>query len=340
MHVLAAPDKFRGSANASDVAEAMAAAARALGHTAEALPLADGGEGTLETLGGATETSIVAGPNGRPCEAPWRLVDGVAVIEMARVSGLALLPTGTNDPMNATTSGTGQLIREAFDRGAHRVVLTLGGSATTDGGVGAVREVSSIPDGAELLVVCDVDTTFRNAAKDFGPQKGASHAQIAVLTERLDAAAANYLGRFGVDVSIVPGAGAAGGLAGGMLALGGTLVRGFDYIADALGLDAALGRADFVLTGEGMMDALSFHGKVVGGLTARARSQNVWLGAVVGDVDPGFSAPIPTHTLVAEVGRDQAFLNTLPAVRQATTHLMLKLESVKDGKLQPWWSAK
>jgi glycerate kinase len=340
MHVLAAPDKFRGSANASDVADAMVAAARALGHTAESLPLADGGEGTLEALGGATETSVVAGPDGRPCRARWRLVDGVAVIEMARVSGLALLPAGTNDPMTATTSGTGQLIREAFDRGAHQVVLTLGGSATTDGGLGAVQEVSSIPAGAELLVVCDVDTAFRDAARDFGPQKGASQVQIAALTERLDAAAANYLDKFGIDVSILPGAGAAGGLAGGMLALGGTLLRGFEYVADALSLDTALDRADFVLTGEGMMDRLSFEGKVIGGVTARARAQNVELGAIVGDVDPGFSAPIPTHTLVAEVGRDQAFLSTLAAVRQATTHLMLDLESVKDGKIEPWWAGR
>lgn len=339
MHVLAAPDKFRGSANASDVAEAMVSAARALGHTAEALPLADGGEGTLEALGGATEASVVAGPNGRPCRAPWRLVDGVAVIEMARVSGLALLPTGTNDPMNATTSGTGQLIREAFDRGAHRVVLTLGGSATTDGGIGAVREVASIPAGAELLVVCDVNTIFRDAAREFGPQKGASQLQIVELTERLDVVAAEYLDQFGIDVSAVQGAGAAGGLAGGMLSLGGTLVRGFDYVADALGLENALERADFVLTGEGLMDRLSFQGKVIGGVTSRARVRNLELGAVVGDIEPGFSAPIPTHTLVAEVGRDQAFLNTLAAVQQATTQLMLKLESVKDGRIQPWWSA-
>lgn len=130
---------------------------------------------------------------------------------------------------------------------------------------GAVQNVSSIPAGAELLVVCDADTAFRDAARDFGPQKGASQVQIAALTERLDAAAAYYLDKFGIDVSILPGAGAAGGLAGGMLALGGTLLRGVDYVADALSLDTALDRADFVLTGEGMMDRLSFEGKVIGG---------------------------------------------------------------------------
>ncbi|NJC21491.1 glycerate kinase [Arthrobacter pigmenti] len=317
MRILAAPDKFRGTATAAEVAEAIAMTARDLGYVAETLPMADGGEGTLEALGGPTETSLVTGPDGQTREVCWRFSEGTAVIEMARASGLALLPEGTNNPMTATSSGTGQLVAEAFGRGARTVVVTLGGSATTDGGLGAIEAIGRVPRDAELLVVCDVETRFTDAARDFGPQKGASPAQVLELTVRLELLAAHYLEKFGVDVADLPGAGAAGGLAGGLVALGGRLVRGFDYVADALELNAAIDRADLVVTGEGLMDAQSFSGKVVGGVAARARIRGVPVAAVVGSIAPGFAAPIPTCSLVEAVGLEVALTDTLAAVRKA-----------------------
>lgn len=319
MRILAAPDKFRGTATAAEVAEAIARAARDLGHEAETLPMADGGEGTLEALGGPTETSVVTGPDGQPREVCWRLSKGTAVIETARASGLALLPDGANDPIAATSSGTGQLIAEAFDRGARTVVVTLGGSATTDGGLGAINAMGTIPKDARLIVVCDVETLFKDAARDFGPQKGASPAQVASLTARLEDLETEYLDRFGVDVGNVVGAGAAGGLAGGLLAAGETLRRGFDFVADELNVDAAIARTDMVVTGEGLIDAQSFKGKVVGGIVERARMRGVPIAAVVGSVTPGFTAPIPTRSLVDTVGLASAMAETLPAVYRAAT---------------------
>lgn len=327
MRILAAPDKFRGTATAAEVADAIALAARDLGHTAETLPMADGGEGTLEVLGGATDVSVVAGPDGQPREVPWRLAAEIAVIEMAHASGLALLPEGTNDPVGATSLGTGQLIAEAFARGARRVVVTLGGSATTDGGLDAVNAITRIPSGARLIVVCDVETKFRDAARDFGLQKGASSDQIVVLTARLDELATLYNKRFGMDVRNVAGTGAAGGLAGGLVALGGTLVKGFDYVADFLELNAAISRADLVITGEGLMDLQSFQGKVVGGVAARAKTLNVRTAALVGNMAPGFISPIPSRTLVGTMGIEAAITDTLPAVRQAATQLLSELLS-------------
>lgn len=325
MRILAAPDKFRGTATAAQVANAIALAARDLGHTAETLPLSDGGEGTLEALGGATEISVVSGPDGNPREVPWRLSEGTAVIEMARASGLALLPDGINDPLTATSAGTGQLISEAFDRGARTVVVTMGGSATTDGGLGALNLMGNIPKGARLIVVCDVETLFKDAARDFGPQKGASPGQVAELSVRLEDLEAEYLDRFGVDIGNMVGAGAAGGLAGGLLAAGGTLHKGFDYVADTLNLDAAIARADMVVTGEGLLDAQSFKGKVVGGVAARARMQGVSMAAVVGSVAPGFNAPIPARSLVDTVGLASAMVETLPAVYRAATLVIADL---------------
>lgn len=328
MRILAAPDKFRGTATAAEVADAMVMAARDLGHDAETLPMADGGEGTLEALGGATEVSTVAGPDGMPREAQWRLSEGTAVIEMARASGLALLPDGANHPLAATSAGTGELIREAFARRARRVIVTVGGSATTDGGLGAINEMGSIPSGAELIVVCDVETRFKDAARDFGPQKGASPDQVAELTERLEDLEAQYLDRFGVNVGDAVGAGAAGGLAGGLLAAGGSLHRGFDYVADMLKLDAAIGRADMVLTGEGLMDSQSFKGKVVGGVAARARKRGVSIAAVVGSIAPGFAAPIPARSLVETVGLTAAMEETFSAVREAASLVITDLTQV------------
>jgi glycerate kinase len=238
-------------------------------------PLADGGEGTLDALlaglGGERRSARVTGPLGEPVVADWGLLpDGTGVIEMAQASGLALAGAA-NDPVEATTRGTGELIALAARAGATRVVVGVGGSATTDGGVGAVDALGwTLP--VPVVVACDVETRFLDAARVYGPQKGATPEQIELLTERLEGLAATYLGRTGVDVRPPARGGAAGGLAGGLAALGAELKPGFDVVAEAVRLHGTLAGANLVLTGEGRFDSTSLAGKVVGGVLAAAPS--------------------------------------------------------------------
>ncbi|MFZ9532736.1 MAG: glycerate kinase, partial [Ilumatobacteraceae bacterium] len=269
MRVLAAVDKFRGTASAHQAAKAIADACWTTGHDCIELPMADGGEGTLAALGGANQLLRVEGPLGAPVDAPWRFHRGTAVIEMALASGLHLVGGAEgNDAIAASTIGTGQLIDAALNLGAERIIVCLGGSATTDGGLGAVSAVSTPArlKRVEFVVACDVGTPFLDAAEVFAPQKGATPAQVKFLVNRLAATAERYRQRFGVDVTQVRGGGAAGGLAGGLFALGATLVPGFDVVADELGLYDAVVECDVIVTGEGRLDATSFHGKVVGGV--------------------------------------------------------------------------
>lgn len=278
--LLVAFDKFRGSASAAELDAAAATAARAAGWSAQVVPMADGGEGLLECVDGELRWTTVAGPLGEPVEAAWRLAasagegDGpVAVIEMAQASGLGLLGgAGANDPEAATTRGTGELVLAAAEAGARRIVVGCGGSATTDGGLGAVEVLAGRPElaGVDLVVACDVTTPFLEAARVFAPQKGADPACVERLTRRLGDLAASYRDRFGIDVTTLGGAGAAGGLAGGLAALGGRLVSGFELVAALHDLDGALAAATLVVTGEGRLDATSLEGKVVGGILARA----------------------------------------------------------------------
>jgi glycerate 2-kinase len=291
-HVLVAPDKFRSTASAQAVAAACGRAATRAGHVAELLPLADGGEGLLDVVGGSLRTTIVHGPLGEEIAATWRLLDkapgaasATAVIEMAAASGLELVGGATgNDPMAASTRGTGELIKAALDDGARRIIVGLGGSATTDGGVGALDVIADDVRlrGTEVLVACDVTTSFVFAAEVFGPQKGATPAMVGLLGRRLDALAEHYLDRFGVDVRQIPGSGAAGGLGGALAVIGGKLRSGFELVADLLGLDQAIERADLVITGEGRLDVTSFAGKVVGSLRARVAGKTQ-IACIVGE---------------------------------------------------------
>jgi glycerate kinase len=281
-HLVAAPDKFRGTATAPEVAAAAARAAHGAGWSADQIPLSDGGEGLLEALGGAPQMSTVPGPLGESVTAEWRLLPDVpgqprrAVVEMSRASGRALLPHPSgDDPVRAGTAGVGHLLLAARDAGAELIVIGCGGSATTDGGVGAVDAVVS-PDalaGVSLVVACDVTTPFRDAAAIFGPQKGATPEQVELLTARLASVAERYRRDFGVDVDALPGAGAAGGLAGGLAALGARIVPGFELVADLVGLAGRMADADLVLTGEGHLDPPSFHGKVPGGVLTLAQAR-------------------------------------------------------------------
>lgn len=288
MRVVAAVDKFKGTASARDVARAIGHACWELGLDCDEVPLADGGEGTLEILGGPNRTSKVTGPLGDPVDAAWRFHRGTAVIEMARASGLTLVGgPESNDAVAASTTGTGELIDRALDLGAERIIVCLGGSATTDGGLGAVRAIHAPARlrGVDFVVACDVDTKFVDAARVFAPQKGASPAQVRMLESRLERLVQLYRESYGVDVSSVTGAGAAGGLAGGLVALGATLVAGFDLVADEVDLADRVRAADLVVTGEGRLDVTSFEGKVVGGVVDMARSAGKSVGAVVGCVD-------------------------------------------------------
>jgi len=325
MRVLAAVDKFRGTASAAEVARAIGHACWQLGHDCEEVAVADGGEGTLEVLGGANRTSTVTGPLGSPVEARWRMSRDVAVIEMASASGL-LLAGGpeNNDPLGASTKGTGELIDMALAGGVKKIILCLGGSATTDGGLGALRAIRAPQRlrSVELLVACDVNTTFVDAATVFGPQKGATPAQVTMLVGRLERLAQMYLQDYGIDVREVPGSGAAGGLAGAMVALGGKLMPGFDLVADELDLDDRVAAADFVITGEGFMDEQSFRGKVVGGVQGIARHAGKPVAAIVGDLEPEVAHRIRHVSLVEEFGRDAAMGEPTMCIEKAALKLL------------------
>lgn len=317
MRIIAAVDKFRGTATAAEVAAAIGSAGWELGHDVVEIPVADGGEGLLDVLGGPNRTSTVTGPLGTPVDAGWRHRDRTAIIEMARASGLQLAGGPEhNDPMGATTAGVGELILQAVAAGARRIIVGLGGSATTDGGLGAVRAIGSPARlaGVELLIACDVETRFTDAAPVFAPQKGATPAQVDLLRNRLERLVQVYRDEFGVDVADLSGAGAAGGLAGGLAALGGRIVGGFDLVADEVGLHDAIEGADLVITGEGHLDTQSFDGKVVGGVAAIAAEHGLPVVVICGVADDDVADRLLTHQLVTIVGEDEAFSRPIASI--------------------------
>ena len=281
---LVAPDSFKGTLAATDVAAALAEGLREGGLGAFELPIGDGGEGTLEALVGALDgeyrTVTVSDPLGRPTRARYGLLaDGRAVVEMAQASGLGLVAEDERDAWAASTRGTGELIAAAVAAGASRVVVTVGGSATTDGGAGALEALDEAGVDPQLEVVCDVRTPWEDAARIFGPQKGADEAMVGRLERRLDELAA----RAPRDPRGVPMTGCAGGLSGGLYAFrGAALVPGAAYVLDAIGFDEHLRGAAFAVTGEGRLDAQTLAGKVVGELAARCRDAGVPCHAVVG----------------------------------------------------------
>ncbi len=315
--MVVAPDKFKGTAGASALASAIGSALVSLGHEVEVFPMADGGEGFLEALGGANRTTTVTGPLGKSVEAGWRLAKGTAVIEMATAAGLILVGgPEENDAIEASTRGVGELIVSAVEAGARRIVLGVGGSATTDGGLGALKAMHPTQRfrGIDLFVACDVHTRFVDAAEVFAPQKGATPSQVALLRRRLERLAQVYKMETGVDVAEVDGSGAAGGLAGGLLTIGAKLMSGFEFIADELGLDEAIEGADLVITGEGFLDEESFDGKVVGGVAALCAEFGVPCLAIVGEVIEPLSALPDGFTVVSMVerfGQDRSFENPI-----------------------------
>ncbi len=337
-HLVAAPDKFRGTAGARDLAQTMAEVAVAQGWTADVAPMSDGGEGLLEALGGETRVTEVIGPLGRTVSAEWRLRQNEsggtqAVIEMSQASGRALVPHPRgDDPVRADTTGVGQLLLAARDAGVQRIVIGCGGSATTDGGWGAVSVVGSVRalSGIEVVVACDVTTPFTQAAALFGPQKGATPEQVVLLGDRLRTLAERYRREFDVDVDAIPGAGAAGGLAGGLAALGARIVPGFGLVADMVGLPAMIAAADLVVTGEGHLDTPSFHGKVPGGVLGLAAGHCPVL-CIVGAADQVVLEAPPAGfdivTLTERFGADRSRTETLELVAQVMAHELPRYHS-------------
>lgn len=330
MKVVIAPQSFKGSISALDAARAMEEGLlRVVPNAGTVLaPVADGGDGTLETLvdatGGEVRSATVTGPVGKTVPAEWgALGDGrTAVIEMARTSGLALLSLEERDPLHATTYGLGEVLREALDAGFRSFIVGIGGSATNDGGAGMAQALGvrlldetgkDLPPGGAALadlrsidmsgldervkearfsVACDVSnplTGAEGASAMYGPQKGATPAQV----EQLDAALQNFARvverDIGTSIETVPGSGAAGGLGGGMMAfLGGSLRAGVDIVLDHVGLDEKLKGADFVLTGEGRIDFQTVYNKAPIGVARRAKQRGIPVLAVCGSLGRGF----------------------------------------------------
>jgi glycerate kinase len=305
--VVLAPDKFKGSLSAP---EAVAALARGLRRAVPAVrlvehPIADGGEGTVDMVlahGFESVSQEVRGPLGEPVTARYALRDGIAVVEMAAAAGLGLLPGGPDDDTarTASTYGVGQLLRDALDRGARRIVLGIGGSATTDGGRGMAEALGARLDGERLdlsdldprvaktsvVVASDVDNPLTGpsgAAAVYGPQKGAGPATVAELDRALDHWADLVAAATGRDLRELPGAGAAGGLGFGAAALLGAEVRsGIDLLLELSGFAAAAAGADLVIVGEGSLDEQSLRGKGPVGVAALAARTGTRVVAVAG----------------------------------------------------------
>jgi glycerate 2-kinase len=311
--VVLAPDSFKGTFRAVEVAAALERGLESAGWTCDRCPVADGGEGTMEALllalGGETAAADVHDPLGRPVRAGFALVEagGTAIVETAAASGLVLVAEGERDPLAASTAGTGELIAAAVDTGAQVILVGVGGSATTDGGAGAGAAIERAGGlrGARLVVLCDVRTPWERAAEVFGPQKGADPEMVRRLARRLR----DRAGRLRRDPRGVTMSGAAGGLAGGLWAtFDAKLVPGAAFVLDTLGFDARAHASRAVVTGEGRLDRQTLAGKAVGEVAVRCRQRGVPCHAVVGSDDlPPFEhrlldlATVDEATTLAEI---------------------------------------
>ncbi|HEY5189003.1 MAG TPA: glycerate kinase [Solirubrobacteraceae bacterium] len=308
--VLVAPDSFKGTLTATEVAQAIGQGLQDAGRPVDLCPVADGGEGTraalLDPLGARERRVRVTDPLGREIEAVFAFGGSVGIVEMAAASGLHLVGEHERDALGAGTAGTGELIMAAVAAGARTIYLGVGGSATTDGGAGAIRAIERAGGlgGAELIVLCDVRTPFEDAARVFAPQKGADAAQVRTLTARLHGLAR----RWPRDPRGVPMTGAAGGLSGGLwAALDAELVPGAAFVLDAIGFDARMRAARAVVTGEGKLDSQSLTGKIVSEVATRARQAGVPCHAVVGTRElDSFGARILDLETIREAGTPEA----------------------------------
>ncbi len=326
MKIVIAPDSFKGSLSASAVSDNIEKGARKVFEFADILsiPMADGGEGTVQSLVDSTKGVIVStkvsGPLLKEVEAFYGILgDGAtAVIEMAAASGLPLLREDERNPMKTTTFGTGELIKHALDRGCKKIIIGIGGSATNDGGAGMVKALgvklldkngNDIGYGGgcldkvevidlchmderlkscKIVAACDVDNPLvglRGASHVFGPQKGADGEMVKILDKNLEHFAEVVERTTGISIKDFPGAGAAGGLGGGLLAfLGAELKRGIDIVIEATCFEEKVKDADIVITGEGMMDYQTQYGKTPYGVAQIAKKYNIPVVAIVGSV--------------------------------------------------------
>ncbi|MCW3004226.1 MAG: glycerate kinase, partial [Conexibacter sp.] len=311
--VLVAPDSFKGTLRANQVASAIGAGLERAGLTPPDLcPVADGGEGTLEilltALGGETAGAAVTDPLGRPIRAGFALIEdgGTAIVEVAEASGLHRVAPDERDALAASSRGTGELIIAAAAAGAQVVLVAAGGSATTDGGAGAIAAIDEAGglQGATVVVLCDVRTPFEQAPARFGPQKGADATAVTELERRLQQQAQ----RLPKDPRGVPMTGAAGGLSGGLwAACGARLEPGAAFVLKALDFDRRMRAARAVIVGEGRIDATTLEGKIAGEIATRARQAGVPCHAIVGtDAIDRFSARILDLQVILEAStRDE-----------------------------------
>lgn len=375
MKIVIAPDSYKGSVYAPEAARAMREGVLRVVPDAETVlvPVADGGDGTLETLvetsGGTTRTATVTGPLGEPTEAQWGAMgDGqTAVIEMARTSGLALISTDRRDPLKSTTAGLGEVIREALDEGFRRFILGIGGSATNDAGAGmaqalgvrlldagghdleaggaALARLHRIDmtgldprvDDSEFMVACDVSNPLtgpEGASAIYGPQKGATPAMVKQLDAALGRFAEVALRDLSTDVRDVPGAGAAGGLGGGIMAfLGGQLRPGVDIVLDTLHFDSELDGADLVITGEGGMDFQTVYNKAPIGVARLAKARGIAVIAISGSLGKGY-ADVHDHGIdavsaitSAPMDMDEAIARCSELVADATEQALRMMQA-------------
>lgn len=306
--VLVAPDKFKGTFRATEVAAAIGRGLEAAGRPVDLCPVADGGDGTLDALaaglGAERRSAAVTDPLGRPIEAEFGLAGDIALLDMAAASGLSLVAEAERDAVAASTAGTGELIAAAVEAGARTVYLGVGGSATTDGGAGALEALDAAGVAPRLEVLCDVRTPFELAPSVFGPQKGADPRMVKRLERRL-AKLAEAAPR---DPRGVRMSGAAGGLSGGLYAYrGAKLVAGAPYVLDTVGFDELMRASRFVVTGEGRLDEQTLAGKAAGEVATRCRQAGVWCHAVVGQNGlDSFAIRLLDFASVSEAGTKRA----------------------------------
>lgn len=312
MQVLIAPDSFKGTYTAVEVAAAVGAGVRGAGARAVELPIADGGEGTLTALastsGAQWHEREVANPWGAPVSAAYAITPGgVGIVELAQASGITVAHDGPRDAFTADTYGTGQLIVDAIKHGAAEILVSAGGSATSDGAAGAIRAIEEAGGlhGVPVTVLTDVTTVFERAGEVFGPQKGADPETVARITARLREQARtlqhNPLG--------VPRTGAAGGFSGGMWGhFGAALVSGADHVLDFVAFDEQVREADVVVVGEGKLDSQTGQGKIIDAVLSRVErvKPGTPVIAVVGCVDDDLGEYRENFAEIMVAGDDHA----------------------------------
>lgn len=379
MKIICAPDSFKESLTALEVAHAMQQGIADVCPAArvDLCPIADGGDGTVDAVLAATgadaHVTRVPGPLGDPVDARWGMIPAArdqpqtAVIEMAAASGMALIEQARRDPSRTSSQGTGQLIADAMDRGAGRIILGIGGSATNDGGCGAAAQLGvrfldamgvvieqPVSGGiltmidridmsgldprlarTQIVVACDVSNPLtgpNGAAYIYGPQKGATPQQVVELDESLGHLSDLWRRDLGRDVQLLAGAGAAGGMGGGAVAmLGAWIERGVKIVLDAVDFDRRVADCDLCLTGEGRLDGQSLSGKACLGVARAARKHGVRTVALVGSI--GCDAPrtleegiAAYHAIGSGLPVDESIRRATELLRQATSRVVRSIE--------------